>query len=66
MNRRLDRDLLEALIYVCIGIGEQVHYAPVGESITYKTDSKIVSGKHTTDGCVRKLFIFFRMKEQSG
>ena len=60
MNRRLDRDLLEALIYVCIGIGEQVHYAPVGESITYKTDSKIVSGKHTTDGCVREAIYFLQ------
>lgn len=60
MNRRLDRDLLETLIYVCIGIGEQAYYTPVGESITYKTDSEIVPGKYTTDGRIREAIYFLQ------
>lgn len=63
MNKRLDRDLLEALIYVCIVIGEQTYHTPVGESITYKADSKIVPGKYTTDGRIREAIYFLQDEE---
>lgn len=60
MNKSLDRDLLEVLIYVCIGIGEQSYHTPVGKNITYKTDSKIVPRKYTPDGRIREAIYFLQ------